>query len=86
MFTEDIQCQLYELLIIQKINIVYIGGWGVEESLERLAKKVLQFPRIATNLINFEKKKMLLLTKRAKITPRCKGMLNLWEKILKKVF
>ena len=41
MFTEDIQCQLYELLIIQKINIVYIGGWGVEESLERLAKKVL---------------------------------------------
>ena len=24
-----------------EINIVYIGGWGVEESLERLAKKVL---------------------------------------------
>ena len=36
------------------------------------------------NVINFEKKKMLPLSKKkAKITARYDGMLNLWEKILK---
>ena len=40
----------------------------------------------AINVINFEKKKVLPLTKkkRAKITPRCDRMLHLWKKILKK--
>ena len=36
------------------------------------------------NEIDFEKKKMLSLTK-IKITPRCDRILNLWKKILKKV-
>ena len=40
----------------------------------------------ATNVINFEKKKMLPLTKkRANITPRENKMLHLWKKIPKKV-
>ena len=39
----------------------------------------------ATNVINFEKKKMLPLTKGARMTSRCKSMLYLWKKILKKV-
>ena len=39
----------------------------------------------ATNVISFEKKKMLPLTKkRVKITPRCNRMLYLQKKILKK--
>ena len=40
----------------------------------------------ATNVINFEKEKMLPLTKRAKITPRCDRMLHLRKKIVKKVY
>ena len=36
------------------------------------------------NKIDFEKKKMLPLTKRARITPRCNIMLHLWKKVLKK--
>ena len=40
----------------------------------------------ATNETNFERKKMLPLTKRrGKITPRFNDMLHLWEKILKEV-
>ena len=39
----------------------------------------------ATKVLQFEKKKMLLLTKRAKITPRFDRMLYVWENILKKV-
>ena len=35
----------------------------------------------ATNGINFEKEKMLLLTKKSKITPRGDRMLHLWKKI-----
>ena len=41
----------------------------------------------AKNVINFEKKKMLLLTKkRVKITTGCKSMLHLWKKIHKKAW
>ena len=40
----------------------------------------------ATNVSNFEKKKMLpLTTNRAKITRRCNRMLHLWKEILKNV-
>ena len=40
----------------------------------------------ATNVINFEKKKILPLTKKqAKITPRCNRLLHLSKKIVKKV-
>ena len=38
----------------------------------------------ATNVISFEKNKILPLTKRAKIKPKCNKMLHLWENILKK--
>ena len=41
----------------------------------------------ATNAINFEKKKMLLLTKKkAKITSRCYRMLHLRKMILKNAY
>ena len=37
------------------------------------------------NIIDFEKKEMLLLTKqRTEVIPRCKSMLYLWKKNLKK--
>ena len=54
---------------------------------EDCMKKFCSFLREhATNVINFKNKKMLPLTKkRAKITPRCNDVLNLWKKILKKV-
>ena len=38
------------------------------------------------NIFDFEKKKMLTLTKKTtKITPKCKSMLNFWKNIPKKV-
>ena len=40
----------------------------------------------ATNVINFEKKKMLSLTKKTKITSRCNIMLHLWKKRYPKQF
>ena len=38
----------------------------------------------ATNLVNFEKNKIITLTKKAQITPICSRMLHLWKKIIKK--
>ena len=39
----------------------------------------------ATNVINFEKKKMLPLTKRVKLKLKCGSMLHLWKKIPQKI-
>ena len=39
----------------------------------------------ATNVINFERKKILSLTKKAKFTPRYSNMLHLWKNTLKEV-
>ena len=41
------------------------------------------FKRMRKNIIDFEKRKMLPLTKEVKITSRCKNMLYLWKKNLK---
>ena len=49
-------------------------------------KKFCTLREHAKTIIDFEKKKMLLLTKEGiKITSRCKSMLHLWKKNTKKV-
>ena len=59
MFLVDIQCRIDGFLIEYKISIVYIVG-------KIIMKKNYISPREhATNVINFEKKKMLLLTKKS---------------------
>ena len=59
MFLVDIQCRIDGFLIEYKISIVYIVG-------KIIMKKNYISPREhAINVINFEKKKMLLLTKKS---------------------
>ena len=55
----------------------------VEDCLKKFCNSLREH---ATNVINFEKKKNATVNKkRAKIIPRCDGMLNMWKKFLKKV-
>ena len=60
-FLADIQCQLYGVLILKKISIVYIAGKSVWKTC------VVPLREYATNVINFEKTNMLPLTRNLKL-------------------
>ena len=53
-----------------------------KDCIKRLYKN---FKRTARNIIDFEKKMLLLTKVELKVTLRCKSMLYLWKKNLKKI-
>ena len=58
-----------------------------KDYIKTLCKKRLykNFKRTAINIIDFEKKMLLLTEVELKVTLRCKSMLYLWKKNLKKI-
>ena len=76
-FLVDIQCQQCAFDPIENKHNLYRGKYCMKKFCESSREK-------ATNVINFEKRKILSITKkRVKTTPRCNRMLHLWKKILK---
>ena len=70
---------IWEFDHIENKHILYRRKDCMKEFYESLRKLV-------KNIIDFEKKKNATVNKRrTKITSRCRSMLHLWEKIIKKL-
>ena len=77
-FSADIQCQQFENLITENKHTLYRGKSCIVRFCTSLRKQ-------AKNIIELENKKNVTVNKRKiKITLRCKSMLYLWKKNLRK--
>ena len=72
-YLADIECKLYgHFDHIENKHSLYCG----EDCMKKFCSSLREH---GTNIINFDKKKKILLTKKAKITPRCNDMLYFWK-------
>ena len=78
---EHIPCGYLILWTFDQIRNKY-SLYGGEDCMKKFRSSLREH---ATNVINFEKKKMLPLTKRVKLKLKCGSMLHLWKKIPQKI-